>query len=63
MANESMEALTTFGTTVTSSIQPTQVLTILGTALTAGLAIYLVVWGGKKIVRTFVKSLNGHIGV
>jgi hypothetical protein len=63
MPEADMTALKTFATTVTSSISSTDVLTILGQALTAGVAIYLVMWGAKKIVRTFVKALNGKIGV
>lgn len=63
MPEETMTALKSFATTVTGSISATDVLTIMGTALTAGVAIYVVIWGAKKITRTFVKSLNGKIGV
>ena len=63
MDNATTEALTSFTTTVTNSISATDVLTIFGKALAAGVAIYIVQWAARKIVRTFVRALNGHIGV
>lgn len=63
MPEANMTALTEFAKTVTGSISATDVLTIAGTALGAGVAIYLVIWGGRKIVRTFVSALNGHLGI
>ena len=63
MENTTVEALNTFATTVTSSISATDVLTVFSKALLAGVAIYIVQWAARKIVRTFVRALNGHIGV
>lgn len=63
MDNTTVEALETFGTTVSGSVKATDVLKIVGIGLTAGVAIYLVVWAAGKIVRVFVNALNGHLGV
>lgn len=63
MAENTMTALESFGTTVSSSIAAGDVLKIIGIALTAGVAIYLVIWAAGKILRTFVNALNGHLGV
>lgn len=63
MDNTTIEALETFGTTVTGSIKASDVLKIFGIGLTAGVAIYLVVWAAGKVVRVFVNALNGHLGI
>ncbi len=63
MPEANLTALTAFAKTVTDSVSATDVLSILGSAIGAGLAIYLVMWGARKIVRTFVRSMNGNVGV
>lgn len=55
--------LESFVTDVTSSISSADVLAVYGKALLAGVGIFLVVWGARKIVNTFISALNGHIGV
>lgn len=55
--------LGSFVTQVTGSISSADVLTVYGQALAAGFGIFLVVWGGRKIVNTVISALNGHIGV
>lgn len=63
MPEANLTALIAFAKTVTDSVSATDVLSILGSAVGAGLAIYLVMWGARKIVRTFVRSMNGNVGV
>ena len=63
MSENTISALDTFSTTVTSSINASDVLTIMGKALVGGVGIYLVQWAGRKIIRTFTKALNGKVGV
>lgn len=61
MDNTVMEALTSFNTTVTSTVSVTQMLTILGLAVGAGLIFYSARWGAKLIVKKFKQGLNGKI--
>lgn len=63
MPEASLTALQTFATTVTGSISATDVLTILGYAVTAGVSIFVIRWGARRILRTFMSSLNGHVAV
>ena len=63
MDNTVLEALDGYVTQVTSTVSATDVLGIYGKALLAGFSIFLVVWAARKIARTFIRSLNGHIGV
>ena len=61
MDNTVMEALTSFNSTVTSTVSVTQMLTIVGTAVAAGLVFYAARWATKLTVRKFRQGLNGKI--
>ena len=61
MDNTVMEALTTFSSTVSNTVSATQMLQVLGIAISAGLVLFIARWGAKLIVRKFKQGVNGKI--
>lgn len=61
MDNTVMEALTSFSSTVSSTVSATQVLSVLGIAISSGLVLFIARWGAKLIVRKFKQGVNGKI--
>ena len=53
--------LQTFASSMSTYVNAGDVLTVMGIALGAGFSIYLVVWGGKKIIRAVKGAINGRL--
>ena len=61
MTNEVTEALTGVSTTLTSSINPGTVATVIGLVLAGGVALYLTWFGIRKLLSVTKNALRGKL--
>lgn len=63
MSNEITDALNTVGTTLTTSINPATVASVIGIVLGAGIALFLTWFGIRKLVSVVKNALKGRLKV
>lgn len=63
MSAEVTNALTEFGTTVTTAINPVDALKVIGIVLGAGATLYFTMWGAKKIITVVRNALKGRLNI
>lgn len=63
MSNEITTALTGVSDTLSTSINPATVATIVGSVLGAGIAIYLTWFGIRKLIKVITRALKGRLSV
>lgn len=63
MSAEVTNALNTVGTTLNTSIAPTDIAKIIGIVLTAGIALYLTWFGIRKLISVVKNAMKGRLKV
>lgn len=63
MDNSITEALTGVSTTLTSSINPGTVASVIGLVLAGGVALYLTWFGIRKLVSVVTNALKGRLKI
>ena len=63
MDNSVSNALTTVSSTLTSSISPSTVATVIGLVLAGGVALYLTWFGIRKLISVVTNALKGKLKV
>lgn len=63
MTNEVTTALTGVSTTLTTSINPGTIATVIGLVLGACVALYLTWFGLRKLIGAITRALKGRLSV
>ena len=63
MANEVSEAITTVSSTLTTSINPGVVASVIGAVLGGCIALYLTWFGIRKLIGAITRALKGRLSV
>lgn len=63
MTNEIYTALEGFGTTLTTAINPIDILKVLGICLSAAAVIFFTMWGVRKLVKVMRSALKGRLSI
>lgn len=63
MTNEIYNSLTEFGSTLTTAINPADILKVLGICITAAATIYFTMWGVRKLVKVMRSALKGRLSI
>ena len=61
--NEAVSAAQSLMSNVTSTLNITNIVAILGAGLTAVVTLYLAWWGAKKLIKMVQRALNGRLSI
>lgn len=61
--NEAVSAAQSLMSNVTSTLNITNIVAILGAGLTAVVGLYLAWWGAKKLIKMVQRALNGKLSI
>ena len=63
MDNTITDALSSVSSTLTSSINPGTIASVIGLVLAGGIALYLTWFGIRKLISVVTKALKGRLSV